>query len=95
MDTDAITRQPIARYERSHKSLDDAKKCIWACAMRLMEARDPDAPAHITMIGTRMNLPEREVQDAIRNAAKRTGWKLEATQKREPVSDNPGITPLG
>lgn len=97
MDADAITREPLERYSRSPKGLDDQKKCIWAVAMRLMQAGDPDASAHVSMVGQRIGLREREIQSAITNAAKRTGWEaprhsrvsasIVSTDTREPEPD--------
>jgi hypothetical protein len=57
--------------------------------MRLMEAGDPDAPAHISMVGNRIGLPEREINDAIRNAARRSRRAPGAAPqpKAEPESD--------
>ena len=88
MNTDEITREPLERWERSPRRLDNSKACIWACAMRLMNAGDPDAPAHISMVGNRIDLSEREVNDAIRNAASRTGWhESKPNPEPKPVSD--------
>lgn len=88
MNTDEITREPLDRWAKSPKRLNNSKACIWACAVRLMEARDPDAPAHISMVGNRIGLPEREIRDAIKNAARRTRWAPgEPEPKAEPVSD--------
>jgi hypothetical protein len=84
MNTDEITREPLERWERSPRQLDNSKACIWACAMRLMQAGDPDAPAHISMVGHRLSLSEREVNSAIKNAARRTGWQ---EPKPKPVSE--------
>ncbi len=73
-------REPLERWERSPKAEANAKSCIWACAIRLMKAGDPDANAHISMVGHRIGLSEYEINSAIRNAAKRTGWKPEACE---------------
>jgi hypothetical protein len=74
MDADEITQQALEYYERSAKTLEDQKNCIWVCAMRLMKARDPEATAHVSMIGHRIGLSEYEINSATTNAAKRTGW---------------------
>jgi hypothetical protein len=88
MNTDEITNEVLGRWERSPRRLENSKNCIWACAMRLMDAGDPDAPAHISMVGNRIGLPEREINSAIRNAAKRTGWQEPKPEpKPEPRSD--------
>jgi hypothetical protein len=87
MDTDEIIQGPLDRFERSPKHLDNAKACIWACAMRLMQAGDPDAPAHISMVGQRIGLPDREVNDAIKNAAKRSHWQPAPAVTEAPDSD--------
>jgi hypothetical protein len=84
MDTNEITREPLERWERSPRRLNNSKACIWACAMRLMEAGDPDAPAHISMVGNRIGLPEREINDAIKNAARRARRAPDAAPKPEP-----------
>lgn len=93
MDVDEITRKPLERFERSPKTQGDKKNCIWACAMRLMEAHDPEASAHVSMIGHRIGLNEYEISSATRNAARRTGWadakpaKPESPDVRE-IGDN-------
>jgi hypothetical protein len=87
MDTDAITAPPLKYWERSQKRRADADKCLWACAMRLMEANDPDAPAHISMVGNRIGLPDSSVSTTIKNAAKRTHWKPTAIAAEASNSD--------
>ncbi len=90
MDTDEITRQALEYYERSAKTIDDQKKCIWVCAMRLMRARDPDASAHVSMIGHRIGISEFEITSAITNAAKRTGWNDAKPAKPAESPESPG-----
>jgi hypothetical protein len=79
MNVNEITREPLDRFQRSPKRKAEAEKCIWACAIRLMEANDPEAPAHIAMIGQRIGLSDRDVSSAVKNAAKRSGWKPPAS----------------
>ncbi len=88
MDADEITQQALEHYERSAKTLDDKKKCIWVCAMRLMKARDPEATAHVSMIGHRIGLSEYEINSATANAAKRTGH-TDATPATPAASAEP------
>jgi hypothetical protein len=95
MDADEITREPLARFNRSPKALDDQKRCIWAVAMRLMEASDPDAGAHVSMVGQRIGLNDREVSSAITNAARRTGWEAPRSPQVSANTVSNGIQELG
>jgi hypothetical protein len=94
---DEITREPLERYERSAKTYGDKKDCIWGCALRLMEAHDPDATAHISMIGHRIGVGDYDIRTVTRNAARRTGWNdARAGADAKPHNDeySPGVREL-
>jgi hypothetical protein len=96
MNTDEITREPLECWERSEKTLFYKKRTIWACAMRLMEAGDPDAIAHITAVGHKIDLDQYEIDSAKRNAAKRTGWTEPAAENSAPDQNrSPDVTKVG